>query len=438
MYCPVCGAKNDDHAVFCENCGHRIQDDTEDLSSFETADLSSFETADLSGQETKVYGGRSSTMDTQVYDDLSDVRSQIDEEGGGKFSVRSIRRSDLISVIVAVAAVILCAILFNVWYGAKPVAQKYAEALFERDWNTVYDCISHDRKGDFLTKENFVTAETVGAFGSSETYQITGITVGLDDLENKTYYVSYTTADESDTLLVSLKRNGLFWEVDNTDYVADTYALSVPTGASVSVDKVELSGKYKTGTSGSRDFYTISPIYGHTHYVEVSGAGLEETAQIVSCYSSDPVEVEVGLDKDTAENIAQQAEEDLKSILEAAARNQKSSSVSVINNMNSDTKEDATYEYDYIRDTVFGYQDNHMELTSYQLSDMEACVYTLKNSDGRDFLQVDIQANTELNYNKVNYLLGNGPQSTTGTCTCSLYYIKNGTSWLLYSIDLNL
>ncbi len=430
MYCPACGAKNDDNAVFCENCGYKIQDDMEDLSSFETADLS--------GQETKVYGGRDSNMNTQVYDDLSDVRSQINGGGRGKFSIRSIRRSDLISVLVAVAAVVVCVILFNVWYGAKPVAQKYAEALLGGDWNTVYDCISHDRKGDFLTKENFVTAETVGSYGSDETFRITGITLGTDDLENKTYYVSYTTSDESDTLLVSLKRSGLFWRVDNTDFVVDSYALSVPTGASVSVDKVELSGKYKTGTSNSRDFYTISPIYGHTHYVEISGAGLEETAQIVSCYSSDPVEVEVSLDADTAQNIAQQAEKDLQAILEAAARNQKVSSVSVINNMSGDTLGDATYEYEYVRDTVFGYQDNHMELTSYQLSNMEAYVYALQNSDGRDFLQVEIRADAELNYNKVNYLLGNGAQTTTGTCTSTMYYVKNGTSWLLYSIDLNL
>ncbi len=430
MYCPKCGAKNDDDAVFCENCGYRIKKDEEDLSSFETADLS--------GQETKVYGGRDQDMDTQVYDDLADVRSQINEGEKEKFSFRSIRRSDLISVIVAVAAVIACVIVFNVEFGAKQVAQKYAQAALGGDWNTVYDCISHDTKGDFLTKENFVTAETVGYYGSTGAYSITDISTGKDELNSKTYYISYNLSDESDTMTVNLKRNGLFWEVDATDYVVNTYALSVPSGATVSVDKVELSGKYRTGSSSSRDYYTISPIYGYTHYVEVSGDGLESTAQIVSCYSADPVEVEVNLDENTAMTIARQAENDLQSILEAAARNQKVSTVSVINNMSGDTLEDAVYEYEYVRDTVFGYQDNNKELVSYQLSNMEAYVYTLENSDGRDFLQVDIKADTVLDYNKVNYLFGNGAQTTTGTCTTTMYYVKNGTSWLLYSLDLNM
>ncbi len=426
MYCPECGAKNEDNAVFCENCGARLLD----------VDTGSYNASDIDEQNTKMYGGRNSTMDTQVYG--SSNNSGRNRNAGKGFSLSGVKKSEWISMAVALIAVIVCIILFNVLYGAKQVAQRYTEAALTGDWSTVYDCITHENSGTFMTKQLFVTAQTISNDTGYDACTITSVTKGADELSDKTYSVAYETADGSDVMTVTLKRNGLFWEVQDTKYINELYLISVPAGSTVSVDKVELSGKYKTGTENNLDTYAISPIYGKSHYVKVSGSGLEDTAQIVTADSTSPTQVQVRLDENTAATVAKQAEEDLKSLLEAAARNQNVSSVSAVNNMSSDSMEDAIYEYEYVRDTVFGYKSNNKELVSYELSDMEAYVYTMVDSSGADFLQVDIKADATLIYNKVNSWFGNGEQTETGSCTNSLYYKRNGTAWLLYSIDLNM
>ncbi len=427
MYCPKCGTKNDDNALYCAHCGTKLQD-------LEIEEDDFYETDNLYSEDTKIRIGREGGRHTKA----EPQKKQEKQTQSGTFSnIRA--RSELISILVAAAAVIVCVIMFNVQYGAGQVASKYAQAVVGRDWNTVYDTLNHPNSGDFMTRQAFVTAETINTYGSADPGKVTGVSRGTDDTSGRTYYATYTTADgEEETMTVYLVRSGLLWKVKADEYLSESYKISVPSGATVKVDKIEVSGKYKSSSGTNQDVYEISPIYGTTHYVELSGDGFEDTAQLVTAEPSKLAEVSIILGEETITAVAKQAEEDLTAIMEAAARDQKVSGVNVINNMSSDDKDDAVYEYEHVRDDFFGYGDDNKELVSCTFSDMEAYVYIPEDSSGSDFLQVEIKANYQLDYNRVNTWFRNGSDTEEGDCTFEFYYRKNGTSWLLYTINLNL
>ncbi len=446
MICPNCGATNKDDALFCASCGTKLQDltiETDDDSLETDEDFgetkdASLESRSVYAEATKVNVGREDRETKKKRETQKPREPKEEQTEKGLFS-GPLSRNEWIPIIVAVVAVIVCVIFFNVQYSAGHVAQKYAEAVLGRDWNTVYDNLLHDKKGDFMTKEAFVTAETISTYGEADTSKVNTLSRGTNDSAGRTYYATYSTGDgEEETMTIYLERSGIFWKVKSDEYLSDSYSLSVPSGATVKVDKIEVSGKYKTSSGNNRDEYTISPIYGATHYVELTGAGFEDTAQVITAAPSKVAEVNTVMGEETATEITQQAVDDLTTILEAAARDQKVSTVTAINNMSSDNLDDAVYEYEYVRDDFFGYQNDKNELVSFKLSNMEAYVQKTVDSSGSDFLQVEIKADYQLDYNKSNLLFGSSAQTTNDTCSFDFYYIRNGTSWLLYAIDLNL
>lgn len=119
MFCPECGSKNEDDALFCENCGTSL----------------------------KSPQGNGAPLSAPVKKE----RQPLD----GKEKLL------LIEICVAVLSVILFLVIYNVQFGAKNVAEKHVEAMLERNYAELYDTIYLKDNDDFMSKEAFVTAKKI-------------------------------------------------------------------------------------------------------------------------------------------------------------------------------------------------------------------------------------------------------------------------------------
>lgn len=392
MFCPECGSKNVDNAVFCENCGTKLQD---------------VQAAPLAAPEKK------------------------------RISLDSSEKTQLIAILVAVVAVILFFVVYNSQFGAKSTAEKYAEAVLANDWNKMYNNMLVKADGDFMSKEAFVTAQSINASEKPPAYTINKVTEMNGSFSKKSYRINYNTVDHADVMEVTVERKGLMWKAEPENYIFQDFTISVPKGAKVTLDKVEVPEKYKRseGENG-QDIYHITPVFGSMHYIELSGEGLESTGQLVQGVEDEVAQVRAFYSKKTIENVTKQATKDLQVILDGAAANKRFSDISALNNMYANNKEDAIYEYENMRDDVFGNADDYRTFQRYEMTNMEANSNVQKD-EGNDILQISLKGNYVYNY-LYRFWSGSAEnEQYDGTTTHTLSYIKSGDEWQLYSIGLS-
>lgn len=400
MFCPECGSKNEDNAVFCNNCGMRLQE---------------------AGIENP-----------------SAPKKREPLTSGDKIL--------LAELSVAILSVIIFIVVYNMQYGAKNIAEKHVKAFFEEDWNTVYDTMYVDGADDFMDKEAFVTAQQINETGEKQHVAVMSVNKISGGFSSRAYHVVYRTEDYSDTMTVEMKRKGLLWKVDDSDiYIIKNYTVSVPAGAKVSVDKIDVSKSVKPSEKlEGYDTYVIPKVFGMTHYVELSGEELESSGQLHTGYNNGNAEedlpdsiIKTGYNEETIEKVMKQAESDIEEILNAASENKRFSEVSVFEDVYAKNKEYVIDGYEYLRDSVFGNGNSKYTLTKYQITNGEMNG-SLPDYYEDSVVKVDIKGN----YSYANaYIYWDGDierDDGEGTCSHSLYYINDGGTWKLYDMEMDM
>ncbi len=441
MYCPECGTKNDDNAVFCENCGTRLQDsETEsyDVSEVEAPDTDAAGedlTEDVSAETAPdTTMGDNSDLEAEEAGEEEEEEAEAEKKEKAKKEKRPLskqgRRAQIIAVIAAAAAVIILIVCCNFLLSSSHIAEKYATAALKGNWSAAYDNMYVQKKGEFTTKEAFVTAATVSEDSSvGEKYTILSVNKLSGSLFNSSYDIKYATADAvTGSMTLNLKRNGLFWKVEPTDdHKEVSYSISVPEGATVSVDKIIVSDQYKVSSDSGSDVYTISPIFGDTHYVEVTGDNVDNIVQLVKAPEGETAAVTAKYDEETIKEVVTRAATDLRSILNAAVQDMKVTAVDALSNSYEETKEELLNKYESLKDNSFGYGGSS-PVSGYSLSNLAAYAYpTVEN--GKSAMRVEVNGDFKLTGGS------NGTQK--GTCTHTLSYVHDNGEWVLYDMDLD-
>lgn len=419
MFCPECGTNNDDNAAFCCNCGTPLQTAVP--------------------QQTPRSQGTSGFQSSPIPQNFS-VSSAKEKQGlttGDKLL--------LAELAVAILSVIIFVVVYNTQLGAKNVAQKYAEAVFDQDWNTVYDKLYIKDSSEFLTKKAFVTAQQITAPEEKQRVRIKNVKKIIGGFSSQAYRVSYRAEDYSDTMTLELKRSGLSWKVETDEYFSKNYMVTVPAGAKVLVDKIDVSKEVKPSTKkDGYDTYTITKLFGPTHYIELSGDELEDYAQCLTFFyekGNDTGNVTASIvnapyNEKTIKKVMKQAAEDLEAILNAASENTPFSDADVFKDVDSKRAGDIGSAYNDLRDYVFGNADSSYALTKYQLTNGETTGYM---SPYEHVIQVNIKGNYTYENVSLSY---DGRRTTTdngdGTCTHTLQYMNVDGEWTLFNMDLDM
>lgn len=419
MFCPECGTNNDDTAAFCSNCGTPLQ---------MTASQSTPDFQNTSGFQSAPIPQTAS---------VSSVKERQRLTTGDKLL--------LAELAIAVLSIVLFVVVYNTQLSAKSVAQKYAEAVFDRDWNTVYDKLYIEDSGEFLTKTAFITAQQMNTSEEKQRVRLKNVKKIIGGFSSQAYRVSYRTEDYSDTMTLELKRSGLSWKVETDDYFSKNYMVTVPAGAKVMVDKIDITRELKpSGKKDGYDTYTIPLVFGSTHYIELSGDELEDHAQCLTFVyekGNDTGNITASVvnapyNEKTIKKVMKQAAKDLEAILNAASENKPFSEADVFKDVDSKRAGDIGSAYNDLRDYVFGNADSSYALTKYQLTNGETTGYM---SSYEHIIQVDIKGNYKYENVSLSY---DGRRTTTGagdgTCTHTLQYMNTDGEWTLFGMDLDM
>lgn len=406
MFCPECGSKNKDDALFCENCGTSL----------------------------KRPQGNGAPLSAPVKKE----RQPLD----GKEKLL------LIEICVAVLSVILFFVIYNVQFGAKSVAEKHVEAMMERNYADLYDTIYLKDHDDFMSKEAFITAKKIQEPEDIEIadVDVTSVQKRSGGFTSQSIRVRYTKGSDSEKINLKLKRKGLFWKVqmDQGDYkdygtkLVQKYSIAVPKGADVIVDKINVSDSVTPGKKiDGMDTYTLDAIFGAEHYVEIRGKDVEKTGQLVSWTEGDPAIVQTDYNEKVVEELAEQGMEDWKIIMNALVNRKLFSEVDLLQNVDGTNKDTVIDEFESVRDYEFGGSSGDSEkINKYQFTNGEANV-EINQEDGTTLAQVTLKGNYYYSYN-TTYWSGNSYHNERdGQTANTLTYIMKDGKWVLYNISLS-
>lgn len=269
-YCPMCGTGNEDSALFCENCGSRLDGaaGTQPGQNVQNGPVKP-----QPGQEQPVKPQPRQEKPRQEQPVKPQPKPQPKQKGQIKLS--GIHIAVIIEAVCLVAAV--AAFFFAGWYRYSPqtAAKQYFNAYAAHDWAGVYSMLELP-EGGFLQESQF---EEI--MENSQIPDITNFSVmpleGGDEGIVRNFNVEYSTSGQgvSNYVITLVKQSdrALFlfdrWKVSSAGMLADGYPVTVPAGAKVAVDGVELTDEYKTQNGDGSDVYQIS-IFNGVHSISVA------------------------------------------------------------------------------------------------------------------------------------------------------------------------
>ncbi len=463
MFCPNCGTKNEDDALFCANCGTNLTQITE-------AQAVEVQTAEV--QTSGVQTTQAQTAPPVSEEKTEAVQFAKQPKPVKEKKPRKPLSKKLIGAICAGVAVVAAIIIFiAVGLNAssyEKLGVKYMKALYSGDFDTVYNCIEVP-EGEFLTKDMFVFSRQGNPLYTDvkvEIHQLTEYEKKLQEIEDKwnlssgneadgdkkqvkVDYAMYTVPEagssskpelrEGSATVDLVKAEGktmLFfpkWEIDNQRYITKNFQIEVPKGSKVYFDGVELTDKYKVEVEedSSNDEYIIDILFKGNHKIKATKDNYEDYEADISISADEegwyscPV---TALKKEVLEQIAAQAEEDAEVFYQKAITETAFEDLGI----NFVSNEDRVLA---MKSTWESFVRNQVHSSSYNLTKAD---FTKKNgtasvySSSRGIVQVYVS----LTY-KATVDNGSKTKELNGTKSCTLYYVYEDGKWCIYSYAIS-
>lgn len=302
MYCPKCGKKNLDHALFCEHCGEDLRDMTDPT-------------------EKMVWEDTSAGQFDEDVDRTSDFSPPPPSEAE---KTRSILGISLIleGVVLAILMVIL---FLNLGETSSP--QLAAEKTFVALTNgNVEEALRHMNVEDspFTRPENLRKAWHSWAFDQVTSYRMKnpedqGSGQEGDKVDIPIAYTSNALGGDHDIIFTMVKDPSAFildnpWKLSSDLFIVENLEVIVPEGLSVRLDgeKLPFEGSRK---EGDHIYYVIPQAFTGIHKLEVT---TEDEATTVTNYYVDRENKTIRMDLDPVDDIP-----DSEAILETIRQNTK-------------------------------------------------------------------------------------------------------------------
>ncbi len=320
MFCPNCGNKNEDDAVFCGFCGTRILEET----------------------PPPVQNGYYNNAPGGYYGAPADMQTLP------KKQVNKCMVAALVEMAVLVLAVTAFILIGKNAYGYERTAEQFFQALESGNWEQAYEDLDIS-ESEFIDKKHFADINR-----NQETTEINQFHV-LEKNENgisANVTIQYSEKGSSDVSLMYLTLNKqpkkkflLFdeWKVSSSQYVSQNFYIEVPKGAVLYLDGEEVPEKMREEDECS---YLIPRLFtgNHTLAIQIgdfTGAG--EEVYVAGEGSSAGI-YSLNLSEEQQQELIRLAYEDLQEIINAGIEGKGFSAVSGI--YSSEYQDDAEDSYE--------------------------------------------------------------------------------------------
>lgn len=370
MFCPECGRKNPDDAVFCENCGTKIMD-----------------------------------KDQQVILDQSKlaVGHQIKAHSRKAVSKKSI----VVGIIILffLVSAITFVLVGKSLSSPERSAEQYFECVMDGDWENVYSQLELS-DSELLSKKMFLAAKEDSELEKVSSYTVGSVrNAGKEDTKKVT--IRYRSKGDSgrqkyEITLVRQEEKFLFffnkWKVIPSDMLINNYTLTVPLGTTVSLDGVTLADKEKVKEGNDLyseyfDTYQVDALFEGNHDIKVTADNMEDYEETVNLekdeYDSFYL-TEMELKQDVVDQVATDAKDILKSILQAGVEKKDFSSIQDYFSTDNEIQSDMKSSYESFIDDL-----EYAEVSNLEVQDISA---TTESSYADGAAMVDVTLDFEYNY----------------------------------------
>lgn len=395
-FCPNCGVKLEDGAIFCGECGTRIENLQEPVS--QSNEKVSQEEPIRPSQRKKAR--QQNQQESSITIKKPNVNVNAYKAKAKKLSKRQ---------IFVIAEVLCLALVIGIfcWIGssnssAQTVAKQYVEAYAKQDWSKIYDMTDFP-EGTYLKKEQFIECMKNKETIAIDNFEISeGSEYSVYDSDSllsrfapdsstsnsseiqKFYNVQYTVKGQESgymslEMIKQSEKSMLFfdtWKVASNNMVISNYYVSVPVGASATIDGIILSESDKLEDQGyGADQYSIS-IFEGPHTIQVSLPWFQIYENEFYAYEGEAFSVyDMELTEDGKLALQTKMQEVLEKFYQAAVAGKDFSEVS--NLFVDDSLESAKSSYEYLQEELNGF--DYYTLNEVTFHDFN-CEYYLNES----------------------------------------------------------
>ena len=482
MFCPNCGAKNDDTSLFCEACGTSLAEAAKEIAESRNQMENTVNDApvqpEVQPQEAEAVQPEAAVNDAPVQSEVQQqeaeavqpeaavndvpVQPEVQPQAAQQVQPQAVPKKKfkipawVFIVSGAAVAVIIAAVAF-VMIGIsgsdyKKTVKAYVTAMQSGDYEKAYGYLG-TQNSEFLTKEAFVKAHE-----NDEKGKITNIVINdsyqtVPNAVTKRVDVNYVLESgeigyTSVTVQKAPEKHMLFfnkYDINTEGIVVNDASITVPKGFELSVNDSKLGEGYisKDNSSSSTDTYKLPKIFAGEMKIDVKYADIVSHSETVEVYSGSHNSsiANVGRSKleisEAAQNtLKEKAKADVKTLMQAAADKKNFSEIS---SMCSTNKKDAV-QRDYENGILYDLHSSYRDTTSLTVSNVESNIKSTAYSSDYDtalpnvkvYVSYDLAGQYNTSYSDTLY---EGYLNVKGL-SYSISYIYEDGQWKISDIYL--
>ena len=499
MFCPNCGTKNDEEALFCGNCGTRLLIDVPQETPVQPEVTPVQESAPAQPEVTPVQESAPAQPEVTPVQESVPVQPEVTpvqesapaqpevtpvqesvpvqpQQAFGQQPVQQAQFAGQISgqvpgqqpvnkkparfpksiiAIVAAGVAVIAAIIIFVCVGKnvtdyKKTAKQYVKAVAECEWNDAYSLLNLP-DGEFLTKDAFInvhadaTGEKVEKMAADDIVSTYSKTPG-----NKAVKVGYITDSgmqyDDVYLTVANKHYMLFfkkYKVSAENLVVKDITVKVPKGLTLYINDTIVGDGYKSDASkngsSSSDEYVIPYLFYGKNDIKVTGDFIEDyTTQLYAAYDEDTFTVgtyNVKYVDSKLEELETQAKTDVDAIVGAVQAKKDYSAIS--DRICNEEKKNLESTYKSIYDS---YNDSYKTVSDLKITKFTTSItdtsFRVDSDDGCPMVKVSIKIGYTY---KIQYSGSDKANDKNNTNNSAyIYYKYEDGNWKIDSMYLGL